>query len=137
MSLADELRKLQELRDAGTLTEAEFAKAKAALLAVPPAPASAPAPAPPRSAPRSDALGEAAQTWVNFQIVAGVIGFVIAAIFFFAFWLPGWNKMQQRHEQFDKDWNKSRQETDQFNKDWEKKRQEQEAEFRRRQFGER
>ena len=35
MSLADELRKLQELRDVGTLTGAEFASAKASLLAPP------------------------------------------------------------------------------------------------------
>lgn len=33
MSIADELRKLQELRDAGVLTNDEFAKAKASLLA--------------------------------------------------------------------------------------------------------
>jgi hypothetical protein len=32
MSLADELRKLQELRDAGTISQAEFEKAKAAVL---------------------------------------------------------------------------------------------------------
>ena len=118
MSLADELRKLQELRDAGTLSEAEFAKAKAGLLAAPPAGAPAPAPAPAYSpAPaRSDALGEAAKTWVSFQIVAGVIGLVIAAIFFFAFWLPGWNKMQDKHDQFDKDWNKARQQQEEFRK---------------------
>ena len=33
MSMADELRKLQELREAGTLTDEEFAKAKATVLA--------------------------------------------------------------------------------------------------------
>src|SRR5438552_10972105 len=33
MSIADELRKLQELHAAGSLTEAEFARAKATLLA--------------------------------------------------------------------------------------------------------
>lgn len=36
MSLADELKKLDDLRRDGTLTDAEFAKAKAALLAAPP-----------------------------------------------------------------------------------------------------
>jgi hypothetical protein len=33
MSMADELRKLQDLRDAGTLTDEEFAAAKASVLA--------------------------------------------------------------------------------------------------------
>lgn len=115
MSLADELRKLQELRDAGTLTEAEFAKAKAALLA---APGGAPAPPPPFSpAPLlPDALGAAAKTWVSFQIVAAVIGAVIFVVFFLVFFLPQWNKVQDRQDQLDKDWNKTRQEQDEFRK---------------------
>jgi hypothetical protein len=47
MSMADELKKLEELRWNGTLTDAEFAKAKAALLAASsPAIASAPADGP-------------------------------------------------------------------------------------------
>jgi hypothetical protein len=37
MSMADELRKLQDLRDAGTLTDEEFASAKARVLAGEPA----------------------------------------------------------------------------------------------------
>src|SRR6478736_6636819 len=37
MSMADELRKLQDLRDAGTLTDEEFAAAKASVLAGGPA----------------------------------------------------------------------------------------------------
>jgi uncharacterized Tic20 family protein len=37
MSLADELRKLQELRQTGAISEEEFAKAKAGLLNAPPA----------------------------------------------------------------------------------------------------
>jgi uncharacterized protein len=37
MSVADELRKLQELRQAGTISEEEFATAKAKLLNAPPA----------------------------------------------------------------------------------------------------
>ena len=119
MSLADELRKLQELRDAGTLSAEEFAKAKAALLAAPPASPPPPPAPPPAYAPapaRSDALGEAAKTWVNFQVVMGIIGLVIAAIFFFAIWLPGWLKMQEKHDQFEKDWNKTRQQHEEFRK---------------------
>jgi hypothetical protein len=115
MGLADELKKLQELRDAGALSEEEFTKAKAALLSPPATPPARPA-APPPDPARPDALGEAAKTWVHFQVVMGIIALVIAAVFFFAVWLPGWNKMQQKHEQFDRDWNKTRQEQDEFRK---------------------
>jgi hypothetical protein len=52
MALADELRKLQDLRDAGTLSDAEFAQAKAAVLANPPS-ASGAAPPAPRPVTRS------------------------------------------------------------------------------------
>ena len=91
MSLTDELRKLQELRESGALTEEEFVQAKAALLKNPPL---EPPPRPTYQAPRvDDSLGDAAKTWVNFQIVMTIIGLIIAAIFFFCFWLPGWNKM--------------------------------------------
>lgn len=38
MSLADELHKLEELRQRGALSDAEFERAKAQLLAAPPAP---------------------------------------------------------------------------------------------------
>lgn len=38
MSLADELRKLEELRQRGALSEAEFERAKARLLELPPPP---------------------------------------------------------------------------------------------------
>jgi len=89
MGLADELRKLQELRDAGTLSDAEFAQAKAALLKNPPAES----PSPELDSRPRDALGNAAQTWVTFQIVMAVIGLIVGAIFFFGFWLPQWNRM--------------------------------------------
>lgn len=46
MSIADELKKLEELRWNGTLTDAEFAQAKAALLAQPAVPAPEPAAGP-------------------------------------------------------------------------------------------
>src|SRR5262249_44557684 len=42
MSLADELQKLEDLRRSGALSDQEFARAKAALLAGPPAPAGEP-----------------------------------------------------------------------------------------------
>jgi hypothetical protein len=112
MSLTDELQRLQELHERGALSDAEYAQAKAALLKNPPAQrGDGPAPSPRGG---RDLLGEAAKTWVNFYIAMTVIGLVIAAIFFLAFWLPEWNRMQEKHEQFDREWNKARQEQDEF-----------------------
>jgi Short C-terminal domain len=83
MALSDELRKLQELRDAGTLTDAEFVQAKAKLLTEP-----------------SDIgrlgdglIGQAANRWVTFRIVMAIIGLIVMAIFFFGFFLPHMNSM--------------------------------------------
>jgi len=79
MSLPDELRKLQELRDDGTLSDSEFAQAKAKLLND--LPVRAPE-------PRDDKIGQAAETWVNFQIVMSIIGLILAAIVIFVFFVP-------------------------------------------------
>lgn len=50
-------------------------------------------------------------------------GFLVFAIFFFGFWLPGFlevrekhKEMEQRHQQFDRDWEKGRQEQEEFRK---------------------
>jgi hypothetical protein len=93
MGLADELRKLQELRDAGTLSDEEFAQAKAAMLRNPPA---TPAEQPPAPV-RSDSLGDAAKTWVNFQIGMAVVGVILFLIMLFAVILPA-------HREFDRKW---------------------------------
>ena len=72
MSIADELRKLQELHAAGSLTDDEFARAKAALLAdAPPQ-----APAPPAAEPD---VGLTPQRLRVMQIVAGalILGVVV------------------------------------------------------------
>jgi hypothetical protein len=37
-------------------------------------------------------LGEAANRWVTWQIVSGVIGLVLFLIFLFAFFLPMWRQ---------------------------------------------
>ncbi|WP_144120548.1 SHOCT domain-containing protein [Catellatospora sichuanensis] len=83
MSLADELQKLQQLRDAGTLTAEEFELAKDRLLQAPP-PA---APAPQVVVPNISLLKEVdpavtrvADKAVNFQGVTGVIFMVIALV---------------------------------------------------------
>ncbi|WP_020470463.1 NfeD family protein [Zavarzinella formosa] len=59
--LADEFQKLQKLRDAGTLTDAEFTEAKAALLKNPPVRAAEP-PATRPASPRCHACEAAATT---------------------------------------------------------------------------
>lgn len=54
---------------------------------------------------------------ISGQHVLGILGLIIAAIFFFGFWLPGWlemgrehERMKKRHEEFnrkfDEDWGK-------------------------------
>jgi len=64
MSLADELRKLQELRDAGTISEAEFERAKAAVLAGT-APGEPPS-GPPPPLPPTASLEEQTRQWAMF-----------------------------------------------------------------------
>jgi len=82
MSLADELEKLQVLREDGTLTDAEFAQAKAKLLAETSSTSSN------VSSTNQDLIGRAAMTWVSFRIVMSVVGLILAAILFFTFFLP-------------------------------------------------
>jgi hypothetical protein len=105
MSLADELMKLQELYERGALSHAEYEQAKAALLDDPPPER----PYPPARAVRRDALGEAAKTWVHFQIVMAVLGLIVAAVFFFAFFLPKFQEGRERRDQFDRDFERTRQ----------------------------
>jgi len=81
MALSDELRKLQELRDAGTLSDAEFVQAKSKLLTEPSYPGRL----------GDGLIGQAANRWVNFRIVMAIIGLIVMAIFFFGFFLPHLN----------------------------------------------
>ncbi|PRY36787.1 SHOCT domain-containing protein [Umezawaea tangerina] len=74
--MADELGKLDRLRQSGALSEAEFAAAKRALLQ----PAVAPV--------RDDSIGRAANRYVSFQMVAGVVGLVLFLVFLFAVIVP-------------------------------------------------
>ena len=85
MSLPEELQKLADLYDDGVLTEQEFTEAKRQLLQ--------PAPKTPVPLAPDPTLGKAAETYVSFQIVMGIVGFVIFLIFFFGFWLPAFNRM--------------------------------------------
>jgi hypothetical protein len=72
MSLSDELQRLADLRSSGALTESEFEQAKAKLLKEDPAPR--------RQQPdetRDDSLGRAANRYVTFQFIMGVIAILI------------------------------------------------------------
>jgi hypothetical protein len=79
MNIADELERLGRLHQDGTLNDEEFARAKDKLLNQP----DENAPPPPNTT-----LGEAANRYVSYQMIMGVIGFIIFAIFFFGFILP-------------------------------------------------
>lgn len=98
MELTDEIRKLKELHVDGTLTDAEFAQAKAALLG---GLTSSRQRSDPDSSPEESSIGTAAKNFVKFQIVMGIVGVVLSLLFFFGFFLPQWNK---RSEEFEKRW---------------------------------
>jgi hypothetical protein len=50
--------------------------------------------------------GRVCSDCASFGWIWAVVGLVIAAIFFFAFWLPGWLEMKKKHEEFDRNWPK-------------------------------
>jgi hypothetical protein len=99
MSITEELAKLQQLHESGALSDEEFARAKEAVLNE----------TPPARAGRSEGeglvedllgeregketLGTAANRYVSFQIVMSIIGLILFAIFFLAFFLPAVNRM--------------------------------------------
>jgi len=117
MSMADEIRKLAELRESGALSEEEFAEAKAAVLAGGTSLGSAPTPTTvaretPQSTGADRSLGRAANRYITFKIVMAFVVLALMAAFFFGLFLPQWNKAQ-------KDFDKARQ---QFQQEWEKHR---------------
>jgi hypothetical protein len=111
IGLADEIRKLKELRDSGTLTEAEFAQAKATLLADSGAGRR-------RSASGSlvveGGLGDAVKTLVKYQVVMAIVGVGFALVLFFCFLLPSLSKSQ---DDFDRVMKRSQAES---NRSWDK-----------------
>ncbi len=78
MSVADELRKLQELRETGALSEAEFEKAKAAVLSGGPSPAG-PAQAPPVP-PSSASIEEQTRLWAMFIHFSQLLNFPLPVL---------------------------------------------------------
>jgi hypothetical protein len=77
--MADELEKLQRLHRSGALSEAEFAAAKRHLLEQ-------------GSSVRDNSIGRAANRYVSFQVVAGVVGLALFLIFLFAFIVPAMSR---------------------------------------------
>jgi len=109
MSVGTELEKLNQLHKDGVLTEAEFTAAKSKLL----------------SSLSSEntvgsgvhLMGKAAYKYVNFKIFYAVVGAAIFAIFFFAFFLPRFQKMEVQSEQFSQ---QHREKMEQMSKDFDK-----------------
>jgi len=91
MNITDDLERLGKLHKDGTLNDGEFARAKAKLLSQ-------------ETEGRSDdagpeidggkgiiednSLGTAANRYVTFRIVMGILGFIIFLIFLFGVFLP-------------------------------------------------
>lgn len=84
MSITEELEKLRDLYDDGVLTAGEFTEAKRQLLH--PSPAVAPAPS------DHSTLAQSAERYVSFQMMMSIVGLVIFLLFFFLFWLPGFER---------------------------------------------
>jgi hypothetical protein len=102
MDLADQLTKLQLLRESGALTEAEFTLAKQKLIH-----------ADPRPIQRGlfdglfranerdeNTLGKAANRYVSLQMVMAVIGIILFLIFFLTVFLPGFNRVNSGMPRF-------------------------------------
>jgi hypothetical protein len=80
MNLTDELERLSKLHQDGSLCDEEFAQAKSKLL-------NQPAEIEPAEK-RDKSLGDAANRFVSFQIVMGLIGIIILLIILFGVILP-------------------------------------------------
>lgn len=81
MSVADEIERLSQLHQSGALTDAEFAAAKRRLIG--------------GNVGGPDSLGQAANRYVSFSIVMGIIGVVIFLFMLFAVILPQFRSFDQ------------------------------------------
>lgn len=52
--------------------------------------------------------------------IAAIVGLAGFAVFFFGFWLPGFLRMSERHDQFNRDWEARQREHEQFRKDFDR-----------------
>jgi uncharacterized membrane protein len=96
VSVADELQKLADLRASGAIDDEEYERAKECVLGS----SSRSRPRRPQ-APGDETLGRAANRFVSISVIWGIIGLVVMLLLFFLFFLPQWNKHQDR---FDKAW---------------------------------
>lgn len=80
MSMADELGKLERLHRSGALSPAEFEAAKHRLLS----------PEPPAE---DNSIGRAANRFVSYQLIIGVIGLIIFVVVLLTVFLPMMNEM--------------------------------------------
>ena len=86
MSIADELKKLQELRADGVLTEDEFQRAKETILAG----------GNQSGRPTEDnSIGRAANRYVSFNIIWAIIGLILFLYLLFGVVLPRWNSFPE------------------------------------------
>jgi hypothetical protein len=86
MNITDELERLSKLHKDGALNDEEFAQAKAKLLS---------SQQETNPAPREyqdNSLGDAANRYVSFRIMMGILGFILFLIFFLGFFLPMFHK---------------------------------------------
>jgi hypothetical protein len=102
MSLADELQKLEQLRSSGSLTEAEFELAKKRILSAPSEDrhfnsdeTGKPNVLMDMRDDRDESLGRAANRYVSFHIVSGILGLLVFLILLFAVFLPRFNNSSQ------------------------------------------
>ena len=86
MSIADEIKKLQELKESGALTEQEFEQAKKKLLSDPPGQVTGISNLP--GTGNNNAIGKAANRYVSLQIVMAIVGIIIFLIMLFGIILP-------------------------------------------------
>lgn len=88
MNLTDELERLGKLHKDGVLTDDEFALAKDKLLNQPEQPPASCIGDDRQDDSDDNLLGNAANRYVSFQIVMGVLGFILFLIVFFTIFLP-------------------------------------------------
>lgn len=99
MSISDEIERLQQLHASGALTDAEFAAAKQLVIdGAGRASAVRDEWRGRTSAPPDNSLGTAANRFVTYQMVMGVIALLVMLVFIFAFFLPQWNDSKERHD---------------------------------------
>jgi hypothetical protein len=80
MSIAEEIEKLDQLRQSGALTDDEFQLAKSRVLGGEPLPSSPACPEVDWRALQNTSLGSAANRYVSYQMIMGVIGLVVFVI---------------------------------------------------------